>query len=564
MLARGPHRRSRLSARGAQPGAASSPWAVAAEILARESYEQRLDAVLELLRELIGTPGAYLYLPDASGRRLRLERISGRAAPEPATGTAPDAAPGDAGEGGAGWSVPSPPLEIARSAEDERDRVVSTPVGEMHAFALLDHAGALVAVVQSGPAAGELGVEAAERMAALRGPLALAVAQARAHELMRQRLAEASTRLQARERLAGSALDVDRFVRLLLDMAVKSTRTQAGFVAIQGVAGLEIRAQTGTPDGFAQAVDLSPEGGLFDWTPAAEGGALLADLDQAQQLGISSLLAMPLQEEGEPLGIFALVNFGEGGTFDDHSLELIEAFGEQIRLMLHNARLFNDFTERYVETVKGIATALDARRPATHGHHQRVGEIARALAGALGLDAETREAMHAAGLVHDVGLAAFAGVEGTTEVDIEHPTLGASLVEHLPLHPEVAGAIATHHEWYDGWGFPQGLAGEQIPLGGRVLAAAEFIVEMSTETRVRPAWSPGRLSEELAHRRGTQFDPAVADAALALLGPAAAGEREGDELAAAGTSPGSGSALPPGRTSSCLTTPSGACARCPA
>src|SRR3972149_6780214 len=56
------------------------------------------------------------------------------------------------------------------------------------------------------------------------------------------------------------------------------------------------------------------------------------------------------------------------------------------------------------------------------------------------------------------------------------PVVGAPLVEPLPLHPWVSSAVGTHHEWFDGWGFPQGLKGEEIPLGGRVLAAAELLV----------------------------------------------------------------------------------------
>ena len=122
-----------------------------------------------------------------------------------------------------------------------------------------------------------------------------------------------------------------------------------------------------------------------------------------------------------------------------------------------------------------------------------------------------------ASMIHDVGLAGTGDVEGATDSDIEHPTVGATLVEHLPVHPQLTGAVATHHEWYDGWGFPGGLRGEQIPLGGRILAVAEFVAEMSTDSPIRPAWTADRLVAEIKQRRGTQFDPAVADVAVALL-----------------------------------------------
>jgi putative two-component system response regulator len=90
-------------------------------------------------------------------------------------------------------------------------------------------------------------------------------------------------------------------------------------------------------------------------------------------------------------------------------------------------------------------------------------------------------------------------------------------VAHLPLHPGVAGSVATHHEWFDGWGFPAGLKGEDIPTTGRTLAVAEFLVELSTPDEFRPGWPPDHLAAELAQRSGSQFDPAVADAAARLL-----------------------------------------------
>jgi putative nucleotidyltransferase with HDIG domain len=317
-------------------------------------------------------------------------------------------------------------------------------------------------------------------------------------------------------------MDLDRFTQLLLELALGSTGSEAGFVATHDSATqrLEVRAQAGMPDGFAHEVDLSPATGLFDWSPAAEGGALvLADFDAALRFGLRSLLAVPLLQEGQPLGIFALANFGVGGgEFDEHSLELCEAFAEQIRLMLHNARSFNDFAGRYLETLESLARALDARSPLTHRHHERVAEVARALTAHLRLPEREATAIRTAALIHDVGLAGAAALEGAADSDIEHPTVGASLVEHLPVHPELIGAVATHHEWYDGWGFPRGLAAEQIPIGGRILGMAEFVVEMSTDTPVRRAWEGPRLVEEIAQRRGTQFDPTVADAAIELIG----------------------------------------------
>jgi putative nucleotidyltransferase with HDIG domain len=269
------------------------------------------------------------------------------------------------------------------------------------------------------------------------------------------------------------------------------------------------------PEGFAEAVDLTPETGLFDWS-AAEGGALfLRDVEAAERMGIRSLIAVPLMEEGDPLGIFALVTYAAGAEFEEHDLALLEAFSEQIRLMLYNAQLFGSFTERYLTTVEGLARALDARRPDTVGHHHAVSAVAVAIAREAGLDDAEAEAVRVAGLIHDVGLAGSA--EGSWESDVEHPTVGASLVAHLPLHPGVSGAVATHHEWFDGWGFPAGLKGDEIPRAGRALGVAEFLVELASPDALRPGWPTDKLAAEVAQRSGSQFEPALADAAIRLL-----------------------------------------------
>lgn len=477
-------------------------------------YRPRLDASLDVVKEITGRPDAYLYVSEPGGRRLHLEHTRARPAADPTR-----AAPGPLQttlEGGAEWSVPTPPFEIVRIPEDEAPRTVTSPVGTLYSLPVFA-GGELVALLRAGPVAeSEVPHEVSGAYDEVADTMALVVVQTRREEELRQRLSSALAQVEASRKLAGSAVDMERLVALLLELALAGTRTEAGFVAVRGEDDtLTVRAASGMPEGFAETVDLSPETGLFDWS-AAEGGALfLRDLEAAERLGVRSLLAVPLMEDDRPLGVFALATFAEGAEFDEHDLALLEAFTEQIRLMLYNAQLFGSFTERYLTTVEGLARALDARRPETAGHHHTVSAVAVAVARESGLPADEVEAVRVAGLIHDVGLAGLG--EGNWEADVEHPTVGASLVAHLPLHPAVAGAVATHHEWLDGWGFPAGLKGDDIPPAGRALGVAEFLVELGTADVIREGWSTDRLTDELAQRSGSQFDPAFAGAAMRLL-----------------------------------------------
>lgn len=475
-------------------------WPAILEPLAQDlGYEVRLDALLEVISTLTGLEAAYLYAVDESGAHFHLERSRSSGA-----------VGAGASEGGAEAIETSPPLELPVTGGDRAPRVVATPVGRLYSYPLEG-----VGLVQVGPVGRSVPGRARRALDEAAYPLALVLRQAREENSLRARLAALSARVDAGQRLAGSALDSTRYLALLLELALRATRTEAGFVAIVGDGGrLVIRAAAGLPAGFAETVDLDPERGLFDWTLGTEGALILRDVDSATRLGVSSFLAVPLLEGAQPLGIFALVNFGESGTFDEGSLDLLATFAEQIREMLHNDRLFRDFSVRYLDTVKGLARSLDIRRPYTRGHHDRVAINAATIAATLGHDDGEVEALRVAGSIHDAGMAGGTDYQS----DIDHPSVGAGLVEQLPLHPWVAPSVAAHHEWWDGWGFPLGVSGDEIPRGGRILAAAEFVDEMSSGDPVREAWASDRLRAELAIRTGTQFDPAVSEAAIRLIG----------------------------------------------
>src|SRR5262249_59567684 len=131
----------------------------------------------------------------------------------------------------------------------------------------------------------------------------------------------------------------------------------------------------------------------------------------------------------------------------------------------------------HVDGLRGLCRALDARSPELQGHHQLVAGTARAIAVDLGLDPHVCDVVADAALVHDAGLLA-ASPEAPLAGECAHPTVGAEMVALVPGAAELAPLIRAHHEWWDGFGFPHGLVGEAIPLGARILAAAECYAEM--------------------------------------------------------------------------------------
>jgi HD-GYP domain-containing protein (c-di-GMP phosphodiesterase class II) len=153
--------------------------------------------------------------------------------------------------------------------------------------------------------------------------------------------------------------------------------------------------------------------------------------------------------------------------------------------------------------------------------------LASRLGQALGLDADASADLERAALLHDVPRAAVpetvlwkTGQLTAAEWDLlrTQPDFGLELCRSQPLLAGAAGIVRAMREHYDGSGYPAGLAGDGIPLGARILAAADAYDTMTHPQTHRDPLSPGEVASEIAAGRGTQFDPRVADSLVRLVG----------------------------------------------
>jgi len=487
------------------------------------SYDERLEAILTALDKAVGLDVYYLYLLDATGKRLSLEHIKAKSLEEEAKveGGIPVLSGGDEYES-VHSILNSPLLDFPYHTRHNEPHVTTTRAGPVYAVPLRRE-GQLAGLLQMGPLEdGSVPRAIEQRVADLLFPLSFAVTQARQEEDIRQRLQSLESQAEVSRRLLSSAFEVGEFIDLLLDLALTATGTEAGFVAIVEPASpdddkLTIRAAQGMSDEFLDQVNLVVGEGLFDWISKESRSLMVSDYEFVQEMGIKSILAVPLVEGERLLGLFALVNFQKSETFADYSLKLLSSFVEQIRLVLDNVRLLDQFTQRYLETLKALDKAVDVRHPATISHTERVTAIAVEIAQEMKLSPHEVDIIRTAAEIHDVGMCGIAEAGQGFQADYNHPTIGADMVRILALPPGVADAIASHHEWFDGWGYPNGLKGNEITLGGRILALAEYFVEATTATELEPTFTWAKLKAEIEIRRGSQFDPAVVDALLALV-----------------------------------------------
>lgn len=182
--------------------------------------------------------------------------------------------------------------------------------------------------------------------------------------------------------------------------------------------------------------------------------------------------------------------------------------------------------EANLELLEILGSVVDALSPNTLYHSTQVAVYALYIACKLGLPKNEQERIFKAGLVHDVGMiclssAALACNRSLSDEEFEslrlHPTVGAEIVGRISHLRELAPLVHHHHERYDGNGYPDRLAGDEIPLGARILALADSLDALLTERPGRSGYSLDEVIVEVRRCSGSQFDPEVVRAFMQLV-----------------------------------------------
>ena len=179
-----------------------------------------------------------------------------------------------------------------------------------------------------------------------------------------------------------------------------------------------------------------------------------------------------------------------------------------------------------LQMIQTLSTTIEAKDEYARGHSHRVAEYAALIADELGWSSEEIMNLKYAAHLHDIGKIGIPDMllnkpaRLTPEeysVIKEHTVIGAEILKNISLIPHVAEVARSHHEHYDGTGYPDGLAGEDIPLSARIVAIADSYDAMNSRRIYRNALPPEKIFEEIENNRGLQFDPELADIFLKLL-----------------------------------------------
>jgi len=212
--------------------------------------------------------------------------------------------------------------------------------------------------------------------------------------------------------------------------------------------------------------------------------------------------------------------------FDPEQLCMIVENGiRKFELSNSKTHILHDLSELFYKTIKSIAQALDAKDQYTHGHSMRVTLYSLALAKTLKLPDDLLEEIETTGLLHDIGKIAIPekillkpGKLTTEEYEVikTHPELGERLVNGIEKLRIISNWLKSHHERYDGRGYPDGLVGEAIPISSRIIAIADTYDAMTSNRSYRGALSHEEAIAEIKKCSGTQFDPNLAELFISI------------------------------------------------
>ncbi|MCP5515014.1 MAG: HD domain-containing protein [Spirochaetales bacterium] len=236
---------------------------------------------------------------------------------------------------------------------------------------------------------------------------------------------------------------------------------------------------------------------------------------------VSSFIIAPLVVNEKVIGVVAADRVRGDRKVTSRDLDELSIFTNNIAETLHKAQLKEEIESSYLNTVKALVQAIEEKDAYTRGHSERVALISVRIGEKIGLEQKEIEYLRHGCLLHDVGKIGISesivckNAELTDEeYDIikQHPIKGEEIVRSISFLQDHLYLIRNHHEWYDGSGYPDGLCGEEIPIGAQIVGVADAYDAITSTRPYRRGLPPGEALARINNYSGIQFSPLVVNA----------------------------------------------------
>jgi response regulator RpfG family c-di-GMP phosphodiesterase len=326
----------------------------------------------------------------------------------------------------------------------------------------------------------------------------------------------------------GSGLDLDKYLRLVL----RSCNTE---LSARGSAVIEIDARDGSTirqvhesldeEAAATVLDeslLDQFRGSRSSAPAISTEAV--EVDGRQETRI--LISQPILIRKRLHGVINVLTVFRSDQVPHGRLDALSILANSAASAIANQNLYTDLKKSYLQAIRALASAIEARDVYTAGHTDRVTRLAEQVALHLGWDERRIQTLQVGCTLHDIGKigvpdAILTKTDRLTESERKmmnkHPQLGLKIIRGVDLLRPAIPYLASHHERYDGKGYPRGLQGDEIPIEGRVLAVVDTFDAIMSDRPYRKGAPVAIAIRELAEHSGAQFDPEIVKAFLEVL-----------------------------------------------
>ena len=335
--------------------------------------------------------------------------------------------------------------------------------------------------------------------------------------------------LQEALQAATSTLDLNQVLQQVLAGAAKASSAQIGCLALEDGGRLVLKGGFGTDHQTAEKLALGLGGDICDRVmetgePVME--AMERESKADSPLNPRAVLCVPITLRGKPLGVLFLANYQVGHAFTADHRNLVTELAAQAAVAIDNARLFKDREEVILASLEALANAVDARDPYTAGHSERVTKYALMIARQMHYSPNDQGAwvrLERGGRLHDIGKigvpdAVLQKTGKLTEAEFEkmksHTTVGFNILSGLRMLTDELVIVRSHHERFDGKGYPDHKKGHELPMFAWIVSAADAIDAMTSDRPYRRGMPLDVAIEQVRAGAGTHFHPDVVEAVL--------------------------------------------------
>ncbi len=368
------------------------------------------------------------------------------------------------------------------------------------------------------------------------GQISQAIANANLHEMTDMQVAELSL-IQELGKAINSSLDLDSVLNYFIDMTTRITESDRATLMLYDDVGdsLYVEVHRGFEDQNVEEIRLKMGEGVAGRAAQVRRPMRVLNTgqnpDYKELPGVArkadlTLISAPLVNKDNLVGVINCERLlSKKGPFTVENLDLLETLASQASIAIENARLYHNLLNVYLETIRSLAAAIDAKDSYTHGHSRRVTDLSVGLALEMSLAKTEVDTIRHASLLHDVGKIGISEqillkpgklTDDEFETIKSHPHIGAGILNSIEFLKRVCEIIKHHHERYDGRGYPAGLTGDEIPLGSRIICVADSFDAITSHRPYRKPLTFDEASAEIQRCAGSQFDPAVVQAFISL------------------------------------------------